>query len=233
MNGIGLWAAIITLLAAVIGLVAALIKVWHDKKMLKEGLKKTYDAKELELKQREIDNKAQLERQKLVTGRNHNLRFAKFFERLVSRNQPKSDTNINCQITGKATEIDSIRLSNIMILTPWIKAVIFIWCPLSWITALKNLAFGYSIDEMGWPTDYEPSLGWIHTDGLNGVLTWEGKFFGTIKKINPPSFVAGWDIYYHLGATFFIGFKIITHISWYYESYIMGRAFRVELESFP
>ena len=60
---------IITLLAAVISLAAALITVLYDRKRLKDGVKNTSDVLELELKQKEIENKIQLEQQKLELER--------------------------------------------------------------------------------------------------------------------------------------------------------------------
>lgn len=69
MDDINFLATIIGLLAAVITLVSVLMKIWYDNKMLKDGLRKTYDAKELELKQREIDNKALFAQQKLELDR--------------------------------------------------------------------------------------------------------------------------------------------------------------------
>ena len=65
MDDINFLATILGLLAAIITLVSVMVKIWHDNKTLKDGIRKTYDAKELELKQREINNKALFAQQKL------------------------------------------------------------------------------------------------------------------------------------------------------------------------
>jgi hypothetical protein len=51
--------------------------------------------------------------------------------------------------------------------------------------------------------EYYPADGWVHTDGLNGVKTWNGSFYGNIYSI----LIIPLHVYYG-GVTGFTGIKI-------------------------
>jgi len=174
--------------------------------------------------------------QKLVTGRNHNFRFMNFFKKLESRNLPKSDANSFCLITGKATEIKTINIFSLVyqILIfqrlRWILGKIFFWFPLFWVKFLKNLALGATYEHAGWSKDYYPSEGWIFTAGLNGIVTWEGRFFGEIREV-VESYISVMDYYeniWYTGIILFTGLQIYTDV-FKGESFIIGGALLVNL----
>jgi len=85
---------------------------------------------------------------------------------------------------------------------------------------LGILTFGDWISEWeGIPTD-EPAVGWIWTDGLNGIQEWNGSFYGNYYDICWDA-NGLYDIHEMAGASGFTGIKV--------EDFYLGYALRVRI----
>jgi hypothetical protein len=69
-----------------------------------------------------------------------------------------------------------------------------------------DIQFGYVSDPFEAHPKQIPSKGWIWTNGSNGIVEYNGTFFGQIYYITQYGFP--YDYYYHIGATNFLGIKI-------------------------
>jgi len=94
---------------------------------------------------------------------------------------------------------------DMLLIVPLLILVIF--APFIWnyipISIGYDLGFGAIYDFM-WETKF-PSKGWVHTTGLNGIKTWDGKMYGNIPLEKFYAF-----LYYQCfpGALGFTGIKI-------------------------
>ena len=175
------------------------------------------------------------ELKQLVTGVNHNLRFPFLFEWLKSRNQQQINVNWDCKIYGQATQIYDFKFYEVFFPVAaqlrWLIQLIFFWLPTTWIQVFKFLGFGVKIIEEGhWP-EYKPAVGWVWTNGVNGVVEWQGKFFGAIKETGDLDPFSGTETYWYIGANNFKGLYITTDI-FEFDSYITGNARKVHIEPY-
>jgi hypothetical protein len=67
--------------------------------------------------------------------------------------------------------------------------------------------------------DDNPASGWIHTDGTNGEKSFEGEWFGQLKKL--ALYVYFGAVYLYLGVTGFIGIQLEKGDSLFYMGYAL------------
>lgn len=174
--------------------------------------------------------------QKLITEDNYNFRFSNLFERLNLNNQPQADYNTECSVSGKITRTEDWWGNKIITKIKTLMAILFCFCPFYWYYLLiPHITFGYAswIEYLDLPIQLEPSIGWLYTDGENGVVNWEGRLYGQLGKEV--------DYYYiHGGAkvieNWFIGIRKFTGFNIYIEApknmsikYFLGKAKEVSL----
>ena len=177
--------------------------------------------------------------QRLVTGKELNTRFIRFFERWYSKNPKSLDDNENilCLIAGKSSQtaffapIGRILMVCFEYLPYFLLSPIFYFILIgTWIWTIKPLSFGYEIGlgkmveiPPGEP-DYYPSKGWVNTIGLGGLKKWNGSFYGQLPL---SKFFIYWGLFdeFYPGVFGFIGIKIglITTSSYF------GFALRVKI----
>jgi len=75
----------------------------------------------------------------------------------------------------------------------------------------------------GFDFSHSPSVGWINTNGSNGIVNWEGSLRGRIGVYIPMAYTTA-----YIGATGFNGIKL----SFREKSYYLGRAEHVSLGSY-
>lgn len=121
--------------------------------------------------------------------------------------------NFNCLIIGKA---DSVYFSG-RIFPSFISPIII----------NKSITFGYSLWEFGF-AHRVPSEGRVWSNGANGIIEWEGEFYGQLSAINVPCFIPMVDYQYE-GVRGFTGIKIHT----LQGVFFMGYASHVKLGPHP
>jgi len=68
-----------------------------------------------------------------------------------------------------------------------------------------------------------PAEGWIWTQGINGQISWNGTYYGTIRQLRSPIY----DYYtYYIGAVGFLGLTLTRDDG---KSYILGFTIRVKI----
>ena len=171
------------------------------------------------------DDMSVKEAQQLVTNGNHE---AITLNKINDRIQPDNneDENFDCFIVGKTSSTTFIK-TGLHILFQNVLPIL--------ILSNTTIAFGY--DGWSWgggSGDYfrEPANGWVWTNGVNGIKTWnEDSLWGNLGSYYYTS--GGWvwyEYWFHKGATGFTGIRI-KGLS---DSYFFGTASHVSLSSeFP
>jgi hypothetical protein len=103
-----------------------------------------------------------------------------------SSNVGSGDENFNCSISGQTTHTYSFGLKNLLNLDRFFLNFILGFLRLYdvadnyryYLGKINSICFGEYWS--GYPYWY-PSNGWVHTNGTNGVVKWEGKFYGGAK----------------------------------------------------
>ena len=114
----------------------------------------------------------------------------------------------------------------------WLIDFLLFWLPSTWLTINKFLSFGFLHVRYAYHEYHHPSVGWIWTDGRNGVVEWNGGFYGGMYKISEYGVDDGYsDYFYYIGASFFRGVRIIVNIV-SETFYILGNAGKVHLEPY-
>jgi hypothetical protein len=142
------------------------------------------------------------------------------------------DENFNCQISGNVTsectifDVGELFMGGILFnLFLFFKR--YLPSPPSsgdnlpfFVGRIGKISFG-CLDRYNYM--YFPSIGWVHTNGTNGVIKWEGEFFGNIGYIN-------WGLYNtkaYVGVNEFNG--LWTQKGRPYPCYFLGNAEHVSI----
>ena len=119
-----------------------------------------------------------------VTGKSQNQRVMK-----SSSNIGTGDENFDCRIAGETTDtyIHGLRRPFWQFIRLNIGAFFYLFgipYNLPYYNGLMDyISFGHCYYD-GQNKNYIPSKGWVHTNGLNGVVKWEGELYGDIIMEN-------------------------------------------------
>jgi len=185
--------------------------------------------------------------QRLVTGRFQNPRIIEIIEKIYKKNQKTTDIdkNILCLVAGvfKASIFNSIsagplaRILSLLTRGPFIGDLInfclvvpfiFMMDILNPVPIWHTIYVGQKWRSIDPQWIYYPSIGWLHTTGVNGVKNWSGSLYGQLRigelflHIYGPSF-------HYPGVQGFTGIKInVDYILELY--YYMGFALQASLD---
>ena len=171
--------------------------------------------------------------QMLVTAGYHNNKIKNLLEKKVGKDQSSfKNSNFFCLISGDTSETQFIGIGDRAyytvygsVLLLWLFVEIILGIPAVFLTILGELlsrfrpnilapptfcglmTFGNTHKIFGDVIEHNPANGWIWTQGLTGVKSWNGTFVGKIRNlkelnINPESII------HHVGATCFSGIRI-------------------------
>ena len=148
--------------------------------------------------------------QRLVTIRYQHPFYYRVFNRIHKRIIIMLDENENllCQIAGKTIETVTGGI------------------PFFPVKLLSDIDYGKVVFNPG--IMYFPASGWIFTDGLNGIITWNNSFYGqygSVGTIWPDA-----DAWWYRGA---IGFTGISITYGFQSHFTLGTALRVKLGPNP
>jgi hypothetical protein len=160
-------------------------------------------------------------------------------QNLNGKSQPDNigngDVNFNCQISGVASECLQGFLGRL-----FMGGLLFLFIQiLIKLIGLDNVPFfigriSYIALGANWDGDwYYPSRGWVHTNGTNGVIKWEGEFFGDIDywEIENEHHGYEWTEGFYKGVTEFNGLWI--QIGQWSPCNFLGNAKHVKLSRTP
>lgn len=141
--------------------------------------------------------------QRLVTIRYQHPFYYRVFNRIHKRIIMMLDENENllCQIAGKTIETVTGGI------------------PFFPVKLLRDIDYGKVVFNPG--IYYIPASGWIFTDGLNGIITWNKSFYGQYGQGTTRQFV-----YWYTGAKGFTGLWVTYGLR---SHFYLGFALRVKL----
>ena len=174
--------------------------------------------------------------QKLVIGTYETPQIINILRNLYAKKFENKIDNYYCQVTGSSTKtnIYGWLLFTFYKITDHFFPFYFIYI---WYYILIHhylnratsflgiLTFGNCIHQWEGPAIHEPAVGWIWTDGSNGIQEWNGSFYGNYYDICWDA-NGLYDIHEMAGASGFTGIKV--------EDYYLGYALRVKIsDTYP
>ena len=131
-----------------------------------------------------------------------------------SGNIGTAEENYGCSIAGQTTYTYSFGLTNSLNVDRWFLNFILGFLRLysiadnyrHYLGKMNSICFGEFWS--GYPYWY-PSKGWVHTNGTNGVVKWEGEFYGGAKGAEwLGGFVYEYQVWTYIGVKKFEGLFI-------------------------
>jgi hypothetical protein len=175
--------------------------------------------------------------QRIVTGKEHNQVLLKHSEKYLGKNQKRMDNNGNthCLIAGFTSNTYFIGpigrilwyLSDFITWEYILGIIVYFLLIAPYVWGIIPLQFGYAIGigafrDLGFNPEYFPANGRVYTIGSNGVISWNGSFYGHIPHFR---FFHGYKECYP-GVLGFTGVKIGLLSSHFY----MGFAQHVKID---
>jgi len=153
-----------------------------------------------------------------------------------------ADENFNCSIAGQTTETFMFKLDNpsLNILLWYLRSFFFIpgiehWRYINllfYIGEIGEISFGRYQKQY---IEYYPANGWVSTDGLNGVVEWEGEFYGNLGRK-----LVYEDVWYHIAEWVYTGVSNFeglwigrNRLSYFKPVYFIGNAEHVGFSYTP
>ena len=178
--------------------------------------------------------------QRLVTGKEQDPRIVEFLERWISKNKKglSDNENFNCLIAGFTSHTHFLGpigrilyyLIDFLPFGPLLALILVFLLSANYIWSIVPLQFGYEIGigfmtKLAFDPEYYPAKGRVYTIGSNGVISWDGAFYGHIPLF---PFAAGFSGYKYCfpGVLGFTGIKIGFLSSHFY----MGFAQQVKID---